>query len=280
MAGLKPNDFNWIIEGKLAVSECIGGSGLTPRKIRREEEIQWLKGQGINSIFSLLDSDFNLKNYQEVGFRTYHYPLNDDIPKESLNVIFDAIKEALADKDRKLLIHRELLDEQVPGILAGYLIYSKLLDDPILARTILEKILEKPLSPKAIALIPTVWIMSFDIHLSKIKCFGKHGIYDNEKNNEQKFFVDIYINIDDFEEDSISNTINYEEVADLVIEIVASESFDLIESLSKNIVKKIVSQYQKGNFTINEIKVTVHKPDTILKSKTQDISVSYFEKYR
>ena len=42
----------------------------------------------------------------------------------------------------------------MPGILAGYLIYSKLLDDPILARTILEKILEKPLSPKAIALIP------------------------------------------------------------------------------------------------------------------------------
>src|SRR6056300_26694 len=114
MAGLKPNDFNWIIEGKLAVSECIGGSGLTPRKIRREEEIQWLKGQG-----------------------------------------FNAIKEALSDKDRKLLIHRETLDEQVPGILAGYLIYSKLLDDPILARTILEKILEKPLSPKAIALIPT-----------------------------------------------------------------------------------------------------------------------------
>ena len=103
MAGLKPNDFHWIIEGKLAVSECIGGGGLTPRKIRREEEIQWLKGQGINAIFSLLDSDFNLKNYQEVGFRTYHYPLNDDIPKESLNVIFDAIKEALSDKDRKLL---------------------------------------------------------------------------------------------------------------------------------------------------------------------------------
>ena len=57
MAGLKPNDFNWIIEGKLAVSECIGGGGLTPRKIRREEEIQWIKSQGINAIFSLLDSD-------------------------------------------------------------------------------------------------------------------------------------------------------------------------------------------------------------------------------
>jgi hypothetical protein len=155
MAGLKPNDFHWIIEGRLAVSECIGGGGLTPRKIRREEEVQWLKSQGINSIFSLLDSDFNLKNYQEVGFRTYHFPLGEEIDKDSLKIIFEAIKEALSDKDRKLLIHREILDEEIPGILAGYLIYSKLLKDPILARTILEKILEKPLSPKAIALIPS-----------------------------------------------------------------------------------------------------------------------------
>ena len=122
--------------------------------------------------------------------------------------------------------------------------------------------------------------MSFDIHLSKIECFGKHGIYDNEKNNEQKFFVDIHINIDDFEEDDISKTINYEEVVDLVIKIVARESFDLIESLSKNIVKNIANQFLKGNLRINEIKATVHKPDTILKSKTQNISVSYFEKLR
>ena len=155
MAGLKPNDFHWIIEGRLAVSDCIGGGGLTPRKIRREEEVQWLKSQGINSIFSLLNSDFNLKNYQEVGFRTYHFPLGEEIDKDSLKIIFEAIKEALSDKDRKLLIHREILDEEIPGILAGYLIYSKLLKDPILARTILEKILEKPLSPKAIALIPS-----------------------------------------------------------------------------------------------------------------------------
>ena len=61
----------------------------------------------------------------------------------------------MSDKERKLLIHREYLDEEVPGILAGYLIYSKLLDDPIFSRTILERILGKPLSPKAIALIPT-----------------------------------------------------------------------------------------------------------------------------
>ena len=122
--------------------------------------------------------------------------------------------------------------------------------------------------------------MSFDIHLSKIECFGKHGIYDNEKDNNQKFLIDIYIKIQDFSEDNIVNTVNYEEVVDLVIKIVEHESFDLIESLSKNIVKQIFTQYQKSNVIIHEIRATVHKPNTILKSKTEDISVSYFEKLK
>lgn len=154
MAGLRPNDFYWVIQGKLALSECIGGRGMTPRKIRREEEIQWLKGQGINSIFSLLDSDFNLTSYQEVGFRTYHFPMSEEIQDNALATIFSAIKEALDDPEIRLLIHNEYLDEQIPGILAGYLIYSGLLDDSVLARTIMEEILGKPLSPQAIALIP------------------------------------------------------------------------------------------------------------------------------
>ena len=122
--------------------------------------------------------------------------------------------------------------------------------------------------------------MSFDIHLSKIECFGKHGIYDNEKDNDQKFLIDIYIKIQDFSEDNIVNTVNYEEVVDLVIKIVEHESFDLIESLSKNIVKQILTRYQKSNVIINEIRATVHKPNTILKSKTEDISVSYFDKLK
>ena len=122
--------------------------------------------------------------------------------------------------------------------------------------------------------------MSFDIHLSKIECFGKHGIYDNEKDNDQKFLIDIYIKIQDFSEDNIGNTVNYEEVVDIVIKIVEHESFDLIESLSKNIVKQIITRYQKSNVIINEIRATVYKPNTILKSKTEDISVSYFEKLK
>ena len=122
--------------------------------------------------------------------------------------------------------------------------------------------------------------MSFDINISKIKCFGKHGIYDQEKQNDQEFLVDIKINISDFSEDNINKTLNYEEVVNLVINMVNTKSYDLIETLAKNISEKIVSQYAKSEAIIQEIMVTVHKPDTILKDRTDGISVSYCEEFK
>ena len=122
--------------------------------------------------------------------------------------------------------------------------------------------------------------MSFDINISKIKCSGKHGIYDYEKQNDQEFLVDIHINISDFSEDDINKTLNYEEIVNLVIKIVNTESYDLIETLAKYISEQIVFKYSKTEATLQEIKVTVHKPDTILKDKTEGISVSYCEEFK
>ena len=122
--------------------------------------------------------------------------------------------------------------------------------------------------------------MSFDINISKIKCSGRHGIYDQEKQNDQEFLVDININISDFSEDNINKTLNYEEVVNLVINIVNTKSYDLIETLAKNISEKIVFKYAKSEAIIQEIVVTVHKPNTILKDRTEGISVSYCEKFK
>jgi len=122
--------------------------------------------------------------------------------------------------------------------------------------------------------------MSFDINISKIKCSGKHGIYDHEKQNDQKFLVDIHINISDFSDDDINKTLNYEEIVDLVIKIVSTESYDFIETLARYISEQIVFKYAKTEATLQEIKVTVYKPDTILKDKTEGISVSYCEEFK
>tara|TARA_B100001113_G_scaffold84258_1_gene67067 strand:+ start:112 stop:480 length:369 start_codon:yes stop_codon:yes gene_type:complete len=122
--------------------------------------------------------------------------------------------------------------------------------------------------------------MSFDINISKIKCSGKHGIYNYEKQNDQEFLVDIHINISDFSGDDINKTLNYEEIVDLVIKTVNKESYDLIETLAKHISEQIVFEYAKIEATLQEIKVTVYKPDTILKNMTEGISVSYFEEFK
>ena len=122
--------------------------------------------------------------------------------------------------------------------------------------------------------------MSFDINISKIKCSGKHGIYDHEKQNDQEFLIDIHINISDFSEDDINKTLNYEEIVNLVIKFVNTESYDLIETLAKQISEQIVFKYTKNGSMLQEIKVTVYKPDTILKDRTEGISVSYREEFK
>ena len=123
--------------------------------------------------------------------------------------------------------------------------------------------------------------MSHDINIIGIKASGKHGIFEIEKSSDQKFFVDVIITLENIKGDEIHDTINYESVVKDVIEIVKTESFNLIETLSKEITQKIYKKYNsKSTVKILEIIVTVHKPDTILKEKTNNLSVTYNEKFK
>ncbi|HSF84859.1 MAG TPA: hypothetical protein VLG28_04245, partial [Acidimicrobiia bacterium] len=75
MAGLEPRGFKWVIAGKLAVSERIGGHGFQHRRVRREEEILWLTEQGINAVFSLLPGNQNQAAYEAAGFSYENHPI-------------------------------------------------------------------------------------------------------------------------------------------------------------------------------------------------------------
>ena len=46
--GITPRFFAWIIKGHLAVSERPGGYARNHRKVRRHEEILWLRGRGVH----------------------------------------------------------------------------------------------------------------------------------------------------------------------------------------------------------------------------------------
>ncbi len=49
--GITPRFFAWIIKGHLAVSERPGGYARNHRKVRRQEEILWLRGEGLPGWF-------------------------------------------------------------------------------------------------------------------------------------------------------------------------------------------------------------------------------------
>ena len=55
-AGIPPRNFTWVITDHLAVSERPGGFAVNHRRVRRQEEIIWLRVQGFGRVISLLPS--------------------------------------------------------------------------------------------------------------------------------------------------------------------------------------------------------------------------------
>ena len=153
MTGLEPRDFTWVIQSRLAVSERIGGYGFQHRRVRREEEIAWLLNAGITSVLSLLDGNQNVAAYEESDLGAFHEPLS-DLEPETVAKVFGVMDIALQPPGSVLLIHRDIIDDGVAGVLAGFLVHSGLIDDPIVAMAAIQEILKRHLGPEARAIIP------------------------------------------------------------------------------------------------------------------------------
>ncbi len=154
MTGLEPRGFVWVINGKLAVSERIGGYGFQHRRVRRQEEITWVKNAGVTAVLSLLPGPQNLASYEEDDLATFSVPLIGDFEDEDVADVFAMIDEVLADSQAVLLVHRDTVDDVVAGVLGGYLVYSGLIEDPIVATSIIQEIVGRPLAPEGRRLIP------------------------------------------------------------------------------------------------------------------------------
>ncbi|HTZ09538.1 MAG TPA: hypothetical protein VMB72_10715, partial [Acidimicrobiales bacterium] len=74
-AGIPPRNFTWVVKDQLALSERPGGFAPHHRRVRRQEEIIWLRQQGFNRVVSLLPSPHNLAAYEEQEMACSHFPL-------------------------------------------------------------------------------------------------------------------------------------------------------------------------------------------------------------
>ncbi|OFW65608.1 MAG: hypothetical protein A2Z12_02225 [Actinobacteria bacterium RBG_16_68_21] len=153
MTGLQPRGFTWVIARQLAVSERIGGYGFQHRRVRREEEITWLRHAGVNAVLSLLEGNQNVAAYEAGGMRAFREPLL-DLEPQTVTRVFRTMSRILALPKTTLLVHRDIIDEAVAGVLAGYLVHSRRVADPIVATALVQEILKRPLGPEARAIIP------------------------------------------------------------------------------------------------------------------------------
>ncbi|MCB1272353.1 MAG: hypothetical protein M9942_09505 [Microthrixaceae bacterium] len=143
--GIEPRHFAWIIKDRLAICERPGGFAENHRKVRRTEEIIWIREQGFDRVISLSPAPNNLHNYDEAGVRWLHwpYPQTDEIGRY-LSDSYNNLAALLAE-GRKLLLHGDEISERLLGFLAGYLVYTRMVPEPPRAISLIEKITSRQL---------------------------------------------------------------------------------------------------------------------------------------
>ncbi|MCU0267126.1 MAG: hypothetical protein MUF83_00625 [Acidimicrobiales bacterium] len=145
--GIRPRNFFWIMKDQLAVCERPGGYGQNHRKVRRQEEIIWIREQGFTYVVSVIAAPHNLHNYDELNVAWRHWPFSSaDEPAVYLGSVYPEMKSLLG-SGAKLLVHGEELGDRLCGIMAGYLLWVGLIDEGPRAIMVVEQITGRQMGP-------------------------------------------------------------------------------------------------------------------------------------
>ena len=144
--GIEPRHFRWVLKDQVAVCERPGGYGFEHRKVRRLEEIIWLREQGFHFVVSLIGSKHNLHNYEELGLPYHHVPFAglSDGPL-GLTRVMAAIRDHVR-AGHKIVVHREELGETITGMVGAYLLWMGLVPDGPRAIMVTERLFERELT--------------------------------------------------------------------------------------------------------------------------------------
>jgi len=154
--GIVPRHFTWVIKDKVAVCERPGGYGIDHRKVRRQEEIIWLRNNKFDFVMSLCGSTHNLRNYEEGGVPFHHVPFSGPAAGPlSLTRAMASIRDHVNAGD-KIVVHRERLGERVMGLIASYLLWMDLVPNGPQVIALTERLFERELGQTARELVALV----------------------------------------------------------------------------------------------------------------------------
>ena len=72
--GIEPRNFRWVMKDVLGACERPGGYGANHRRVRRQEEIIWVREQGFTKVISIIPASHNLHAYTELEVSWIHRP--------------------------------------------------------------------------------------------------------------------------------------------------------------------------------------------------------------
>ena len=153
--GITPRNFVWVLKDRFAVCERPGGYGANHRRVRRQEEIIWIREQGFTHVISLIAAAHNLHNYDELGVAWLHRPQgpNDD-PVAFQQSLYTELRTLLA-AGEKLLMHQEEVGDRVCGLVAGYILWAGLVPYGPQAISVTERLTGRQLGPHGRELVAT-----------------------------------------------------------------------------------------------------------------------------
>jgi 7,8-dihydroneopterin aldolase/epimerase/oxygenase len=94
------------------------------------------------------------------------------------------------------------------------------------------------------------------IEVNELRLFGRHGVHAHEKENGQEFVFDVTLDVGDRgASDRLDEAVDYRGVIDLVQDVNASRSYDLLEALATAVVEALHER-----FAPTAVRVRVTKP--------------------
>lgn len=114
--------------------------------------------------------------------------------------------------------------------------------------------------------------MADQIRLTGLEVLAKHGVHPEEQERAQVFRVDVTAFLDlsqPGESDDLEDTLDYGTLAVEVREVVGSESHSLIERVAARVAETVLAHE-----TVEQVVVTVHKPEAPVDVALDDVSVT------
>jgi dihydroneopterin aldolase len=106
------------------------------------------------------------------------------------------------------------------------------------------------------------------LFLTGIGASGRHGANPGEKDAEQAFVVDLDVEVE-VSRDDLAATVDYRELIGTARDVVASESFDLLESIAAGVASAVASRPGVVRAT-----AIVHKPAAAASNAVEGVAAA------